>query len=139
MDNAPGYNHPFVPYPDGRRHGCVRCPWPKDKHPQPDIVERNLAAEHAVLHAARENAPDHPLWEFATQRAFPGGVRVGDRKLRRDFLEELADAINYGVWEVCYDLQPRADAGDSVAGSRIPSRLGAIRKLTEAWDMLHLP
>ena len=105
------------------------------------MTERDGASRCASTDDKEESASPSAAveLEFATQRAFPGGVRVGDRKLRRDFLEELADAINYGVWEVCYDLQPRADAGDSVAGSRIPSRLGAIRKLTEAWDMLHLP
>ena len=36
-------------------------------------------------------------------------------------------------------LQPRADAGDEVAAARIPSRLGALRKVIEIWDDLHLP
>jgi hypothetical protein len=43
------------------------------------------------------------------------------------------------VARTSYHLQPKADAGDEVAAQRIPSRLGAIRKLIEAWDILHLP
>jgi hypothetical protein len=136
--------HPFAAYPDGKRAGCVRCPYPPGDHPAPpppDHVERDPAAEHAVLDAATTgSALDHSgLWGFACQRAYPGGVKVQGRSLRREPLEELADALNYIVWEVVYVLEPRAAAGDSVAAGRIPSRLGAIRKLIEAWDMLHLP
>lgn len=50
-----------------------------------------------------------------------------------------AATANYLVWEVCYVLQPRAAAGDPVAAGRIPSRLGALRKVIEIWDDLHLP
>lgn len=100
-----------------------------------------MLAEHSVLEGAVEGSAldPLPLWAYASRRAWPGPVKLAGRSLRRELCEELADALHYAVWEVCYHLQPKADAGDDVAASRIPSRLGAIRKLIEAWDILHLP
>ncbi len=134
-------NHQFVAFPDGKRRGCVRCPWPQADHPAPTSVDRNLAGEAGVVAQAIAGTALDPsgLEAFAHSRAHPGPVRVKGRSLRREALEELADLRNYLVWEVQFDLQPRADAGDDVAAQRIPSRLGALRKLIEVWDDLHLP
>jgi hypothetical protein len=139
-------DHHFEPHPDEKRSrlSCRHCGRVPDVHPDPpppEYVERDLAAEHAVLtDAVTGSALDaSALWAYASGRAHPGGIKVGGRSLRREVLEELADAAHYVVWEVCYVLQPRARAGDSVAAERIPSRLGAIRKLIEVWDILHLP
>jgi hypothetical protein len=137
-------DHPFAAYPDQRRAGCVRCHFPRERHPAPPPpgeVQRDLSAEQSVLDAATAGSAldASPLWALSSHRAWPGGVKIGGRSLRREALEEAADLAHYLVWEVCYVLEPRAASGDEVAAERIPSRLGALRKLVEIWDDLHLP
>jgi hypothetical protein len=136
--------HHYVAHPSPNRSGCVRCPYPRSAHPEPPppgVVQRDMPAEHDVLNCAVEGTAldPLPLWSYASQRAWPGGVKLEGRSLRRELCEEVADAIHYAVWEICYHLQPKAQAGDDAAAQRIPSRLGAIRKLIEVWDILHLP
>lgn len=140
-------DHPFDAYPPDTVHSprsCRRCGRIPEVHPAPPApghAERDPDVEAAViaqaLHGTALDAA--PLWSFAGVRAHPWPVRTTGRSLRRESLEELADLLNYLVWEVAYELQPRALAGDSVAAARIPSRLGAIRHAVKAWHILHLP
>lgn len=127
-------DHQFVAYANPVRHPntCVRCSRPRDAHPAPPpsgTVPRHVSREGRIVSDASEpgrNEATTALWQFACERAHPGGVRV-DRDLDREALEELADCLNYVVWRVAYtDLDP----------TLVPSRLGAIRLLAELFELL---
>lgn len=118
--------------PNPRADGmCVKCARvipqaerPRDPAREAEIVQLAVQSLHGHL-------DDEGLSKFANDRAWDGGVRVGENWLRHA-KEEIADARHYLVWHI-EDHWAAHQAGDSDATDEVVAALASLADLIRIW------
>jgi len=138
-------DHPFEPWTfahdvQRRQNSCVICARVPEVHPPHPDLDRDVQGERKVKEYAASLVTMPPTYQqafnLAEQRALDGPIRnANQRDNPRETEEEIADGINYMVWE--YQKLERLPQTDLV-GEKKMEALAAIVAGCEWWHAIQV-